>query len=186
MVGDIRFAALLDSRVAKCSHAKGRSSSKALMPSLRKGAALQICGGLYPSFGFAPTRLNTADDPTRDAELRRSCELSCIGGLDSQTKQRLHSLQFSRPTAGWIRLCLLLGCLPASDASPISTGFWNVPSLCGFCSYLSLIDSSLVASFWTCSLLLVVLLELLSLVTVSFACFLPIVLNLMTPKTPKV
>lgn len=56
---DIRFTALLDSKVAKCSHAKGRSSSKNLMPSLRKGAALQICGGLYPSFGFAPTRLNT-------------------------------------------------------------------------------------------------------------------------------
>ena len=47
--GDIRFTALLDSRVAKGSHAKGRSSSKDLMPSLRKRAALQICGGLYPS-----------------------------------------------------------------------------------------------------------------------------------------
>lgn len=76
--GDVRFTALLDSRVAKCSHAKRRSSSKALMPSLRKAAALQICGGLYPSFGFAPTRLNTADDPTRDADLRSSCKQSCL------------------------------------------------------------------------------------------------------------
>ena len=53
--GDLRFSALLDSRVAKGSHAKGRSSSKALMPSLRKSAALQICGGLY---GF---RTNSAE-----------------------------------------------------------------------------------------------------------------------------
>ena len=78
---DCRFPVLIDSRVAKCAHAKGRSSSRALLPSLRKAAALQICGGLYAAFGFAPTRLNTADDPTRDAELRPSSHLSCLSGI---------------------------------------------------------------------------------------------------------
>lgn len=144
--GDIRFTALLDSRVAKCSHTKGKSSSKDLMPSLRKGAALQICGGLYPSFGFAPTRLNTADDPTRDAKFRESCALSCIKDLDPFVRQRLHSLQFSRPTAGWIRLCLLLGCLPVSEGFPTCTGLWDrtwFPSLCGCCSFYSFLGSSL-------------------------------------------
>ena len=67
--GDIWFSSLLDSRVAKCFHAKGRSSSKALQPTLRKGAAWQIAGGLYPALGFAPTRLNTADDPSRGNEV---------------------------------------------------------------------------------------------------------------------
>ena len=68
--GDCRFTSLLDSRVAKGAHAKGRSSAKTLGPSLRRGAAFQIAGGLYPSLGFAPTRLNTADAPTRDREIR--------------------------------------------------------------------------------------------------------------------
>ena len=68
--GDVRYTSLLDSRVAKGSFAKGRSSAaKALMPMLRKAAAWQIGGGLYPGYGFAPTRLNTADAPTRVRDL---------------------------------------------------------------------------------------------------------------------
>ena len=142
--GDLRFSALLDSLVAKGSHAKGRSSSKALMPSLRKSAALQICGGLYSSLGFAPTRLNTADDPTRDAVLRESCSSSRISHLQPHVVQKLHALQVSRPTAGWIRLVLLLGLLPVSDASVLGHhGLCEpvCPDLCGFCSawFLSVI-----------------------------------------------
>ena len=136
--GDLRFSVLLDSRVAKCAHAKGRSSSKALMPSLRKAAALQVGGGLYASFGFAPTRLNTADDPTRDTSLRESSSLSCLAGLSVDINQRIHSSQLSRPTAGWVRLCLLLGCIPSCEASwPFhgpSDHFYAQPNLCGFCS----------------------------------------------------
>ena len=45
---DGRFNALLDSRVAKGSIAKGRSTALALRPSLQKGAAIQIAYGLYP------------------------------------------------------------------------------------------------------------------------------------------
>ena len=114
--GDGRFSVLIELRVAKCAHAKGRSSSKALLPSLRKAAALQVAGGLYASYGFAPTRLNIADDPTREAEIRPSSEKSCIAGLPFAAVQSLNSRNFSRPYAGWVRLCLLLGLLPRSTA----------------------------------------------------------------------
>lgn len=67
----LRFTALLDSRVAKCAHAKGSSSSVALTPT-------PVSGGLYVSFGFAPTRLNVADDPTRDKEIRESSGRRCL------------------------------------------------------------------------------------------------------------
>ena len=57
--GDARFTSLLDSTVAKCSHAKGRSSSRALTPALKRGAALQIAGGLCPALGYAPSDQHT-------------------------------------------------------------------------------------------------------------------------------
>ena len=110
--GDVRFSTLLDSQVAKCSHAKGRSSSIALTPSLRKAAALQVSCKLYGSVGFAPTRLNVADDPTRDVEVRRPAGTSILEGASFDFVQKLHSLQFSRVAAGWIRLVILLGFLP--------------------------------------------------------------------------
>ena len=51
--GDRRFCALLDSRVAKGAHAKGR-----LRPSLLRGCAFAIAGNLFPEYGFAiPTPL---------------------------------------------------------------------------------------------------------------------------------
>ena len=61
--GNRRFSALLDSQVAKSSHAKGRSSSRALLPTIKKAAAIQAACGLYSSLNFAPIRLNVADDP---------------------------------------------------------------------------------------------------------------------------
>lgn len=51
--GDVRFSTALDSRVAKGAHAKGRSSSEALRPSLCRACALTIAGNLHQSFGFA-------------------------------------------------------------------------------------------------------------------------------------
>ena len=140
--GDVRFSALLDSRVAKCSHAKGRSSSKALTPSLQKAAALQVAGGLYGSLGFAPTRLNTADDPTREVDLRESSSQSILPALTVAGIQKLHSYQFRRPIASWLRLFILLGVLPPGlQASALDhyhvDGF---PYLCGFCSGVSFVD----------------------------------------------
>eukprot|EP00435_Cladocopium_sp_Y103_P056526 s1300_g19.t1 len=106
--GDIRFTALLDSRVAKGCHAKGRSSSKALQPTLRKSAAYQVAGGLYPAFGFAPTRLNTADAPTRDRDLPDSACHSLAELLPYQRLQACHARGLSRHASAWIRLTLLL------------------------------------------------------------------------------
>ena len=76
--GGCRFTALLDSRVAKGAISKGRPSAYALSPSLRRAAAIQVAFGLYPSLGFAPTRLNVADDPTRDHSLREPCRHSLL------------------------------------------------------------------------------------------------------------
>ena len=76
--GGVRFSALLDSRVAKGSISKGRSSAYALSPALRRAAAIQVAFGLYPSLGFAPTRLNVADDPTRDQRLREPAAHSIL------------------------------------------------------------------------------------------------------------
>ena len=73
---DSRFSALLDSQVAKAAAAKGRSTAKALCPGLGRIAAVQFAFGLYPSLGFAPTRLNVADDPTRHCDLRQRSEIS--------------------------------------------------------------------------------------------------------------
>ena len=103
-----RFTCLLDSRVAKGCHAKGRSSARALGPGLRRAASISIASGLYGSFGFAPTRLNTADDPTRERPVRPSSQLSVSDALPVTSLQQLHSFQFSRPCSGWIRLFVLL------------------------------------------------------------------------------
>eukprot|EP00435_Cladocopium_sp_Y103_P052384 s978_g16.t1 len=105
--GDRRFSALLDSRVAKGAHAKGRSSAHSLRPSLLRACAYAIAGNLHPAYGFAPTRLNTADAPTRDRPLPKPAELSVLSFLTDAQIAILHSHQFSRATAGWIRLFIL-------------------------------------------------------------------------------
>ena len=92
--GDLRFTTLLDSRVAKGAHAKGRSSSKALQLSLRKACAYTLAGKLHPSFGFAPTRLNVADAPTRLRPLPTAASVSVLDFLSDFQISHIHSLQF--------------------------------------------------------------------------------------------
>ena len=53
---ETRVNILLDSQVAESSQAKGRSSSQALQPLLKRSASLQLVGGLYIGLNFAPTR----------------------------------------------------------------------------------------------------------------------------------
>ena len=103
-----RFAVLLDSRVAKGALAKGRSSSKALQPGLRRGAAYQLAGGLFPTYGFAPTRLNPSDDPTRDREIREASKNSLTDLLPLQMLYEAQNVPLSKGMAGWVRLALLL------------------------------------------------------------------------------
>ena len=130
--GDRRLAVLLDSRVAKGAHAKGRSSALSLRPSLLRACAFAIAGNLHPSYGFAPTRLNTADAPTRDRDLPPSSHFSILDFLTDTQIAALHSHQFSRATAGWVRLFILLvictcpgeGCQTVSLPHTALDGFW--------------------------------------------------------------
>ena len=139
---DVRLTALLDSRVAKGAHAKGRSSADGMKPSLRKSAALQIVGGLYPSFGFAPTRLNTADDPTRLSDLRPPSLHSICDLLPASTLKSLHATSYTRFVAGWLRLSILLLCLRSTEAHT------DAGPAFGFCH--SLIVGSADGFRWIC------------------------------------
>lgn len=150
--GDRRFSALLDSRVAKGAHAKGRSSAKSLRPSLLRACAYHIAGNLHPSYGFSPTRLNTADAPTREKPLPEPAAVSILDFLSDTEIAALHSHQFSRATAGWIRLFLLLvicpcpgeGCWTCHSLPGSLDGFWIysphwtwIFTLCLLCLFLT-------------------------------------------------
>ena len=65
-----RYVALMDSSVGKGALAKGR----------RRSASIQLAGGQYFAYGFAPTRLNISDDPTREVALRQSVRRSLFEG----------------------------------------------------------------------------------------------------------
>ena len=131
--GNRRINALLDSRVAKGAHGKGRSSSRMLRPSLLRASAYSIAGNIYSSLGFAPTRLNTADSPTRERPLPVPASLSILDFLDQEQVACLHSHQFSRATAGWIRLFILVAfcfcpgesCESFNLQQPVPPGSWN-------------------------------------------------------------
>ena len=69
---------------------------------------LDLGGDTYPSFGFAPTRINTADAPSRDRDFPEAARHSLLSALASEEISSLHSRQFSRATANWIRLYLLV------------------------------------------------------------------------------
>ena len=103
-----RFTALVDSSVAKASSAKGRSTSLALQPGLRHAAAHQIGFELYPAFGFAPTRLNIADDPTRRVSLRPPSGVALHQHLPIPVVHSLGRLRLRRPLASWARLFLVV------------------------------------------------------------------------------
>ena len=105
---DSRFITLADSCVAKAAAAKGRSTSVALTPGLRRACSLQIAYGLYPGYGFAPTRLNIADDPTRLVDLRRAAGFPLHRHLSVPALRNLGRLRLRRSLAAWVRLCLAI------------------------------------------------------------------------------
>eukprot|EP00435_Cladocopium_sp_Y103_P070841 s475_g36.t1 len=118
-----RFVSLLDSSVARGALTKGRSSSKMLQPLLRKSAAIQIGFDLYPVFPFCPTRHNTADDPTRDCDIRQPVPNS-IFGLGLFDSRILHRTGLRRFAANWVRLFLLVlqvSCLEAKHVGSESS-----------------------------------------------------------------
>ena len=104
-----RPVVILDSACARGALAKGRSSTRLLRPSLRRAAALSVGGGIYPAYVFGPTRLNVADDPSRDVQIRPPASHSVLHGLSEETVVRLCGLAgSSKVKAGWLRLSLLV------------------------------------------------------------------------------
>ena len=66
--GSCRALHLTDSQVALAVATKGRSSSKSLNRLLRKFAALQIAGGVWPLLAYVESGKNPADGPSREYE----------------------------------------------------------------------------------------------------------------------
>ena len=112
-----RLCVLLDSAVAKGALAKGRSSSRGLQPLLQKAAACQLAGNLYLSHSYAPTKLNVADDPTREQDLREPSRFKLLDFLECSEMRELHWKLATRPTANWIRLTAFLVILRPAEAS---------------------------------------------------------------------
>jgi len=106
--GGGRICLLVDSYVVMRSVAKGRSSSKALAPLLRKIMAISLAFGIFISIHFVPTRLNVADDPTRSCPLRESISRpSCLNDLDQEGLFRLAELpRMKRWISNWTSLFL--------------------------------------------------------------------------------
>ena len=103
----LRLVILIDSNVVRCAASKGRSSSKALSRALSRLAAFCIIGGLYPVFGFAPTRLNPSDDPTRDVVLRDPTPGLDLAAWGRRDIYRLAALpRLKRWASNWTRLIL--------------------------------------------------------------------------------
>ena len=107
--GDCKLNLLLDSSVARGAIAKGRSSSKLLRPVLLKIGAVTIAAGIFPGLHHAPTRLNTADDPTRDRPVRAPADCSVLALCPREEVFRLTGCcKLSSASSGWLRLALLL------------------------------------------------------------------------------
>ena len=131
-----RVVSLADSFVVSAAASKGRTSSQGLAPVLRRFNALCVAGGLYINVPFVPTRLNCADDPTRDAPLRSASSFD-ISEWDRADWYRLASLpKLRRWCSNWIRLALALvgpGGLRWNDRS-----LYRQVSFCSSSSYLGL------------------------------------------------
>ena len=115
--GDLRFVSFIDSNVALCALIRGRSASGALRMLLKRASTISVAYGLYHAGRFAPTRLNPADHPTRDAALLPPIA-SSVETLDDEELRWLASVRgLRRWASNWLRLCILL--------CPFWTGFFS-------------------------------------------------------------
>ena len=105
--GDVRFVNLYDSHVALCSINRGRTSSLALRPLLKRASSLSIAYGLYHAGRFTPTRLNPADHPTRDSDIPAPTR-SLAPHLPQEVRWLCTLKGLRRWTSNWIRLSILL------------------------------------------------------------------------------
>ena len=106
---------LLDSRVTIGSQAKGRSSSRKLRRGLRGDLPYVLGGNLYLGFHFAASRLNPADDPTRDVPLRAPVRplpqwlSASAGGELGLAEEVMDTVACNRPLSQWrLLLCRLM------------------------------------------------------------------------------
>lgn len=78
--------------------------------------AICLAGGLYFTLPFAPTRLKTADDPTRGREVRPP---GCMLDISSLSSDRLRALLAIPPlrrwASNWVRLVIGLCGFPLLD-----------------------------------------------------------------------
>ena len=125
-----RAVCMVDSFVVSSAVSKGRTSSRGLMPLLRRLNATLCAGDFYLNTPFVPTRLNPADDPTRGVPLRLP-----IGhqspNLDRESIFQLSSVvKLRRWSSNWVRLVigvLGVGCLDFSDRSSYRQAFLAFP-----------------------------------------------------------
>lgn len=107
--GDCRFVYAGDSHVARSALARGRTSSGAMRPLLKKSAVLCLAFGLYPAGRFTPTRLNPGDAPSRLEKIAQAVEGSLMRDASPAELVFLSSLaSLKRWAANWCRLVLLL------------------------------------------------------------------------------
>lgn len=116
-----RVVSFIDSNVCRCCLGKGRSTSRALTSVLRRINTLLIAGGLWLVTPFMPTRLNSADDPTRLVELRPPLPSLGVHQLSRELIFKCACLPRTRRWAsGWVRITIRLigfSCIEFGDKS---------------------------------------------------------------------
>lgn len=100
---DSRVNICVDSMVAKGAIAKGRSSAYSLQPTLRRSAAYQVAGGVFPALSFSPTRWNPGDIPTRDKVMPPPVPHSILDFLSAEESKRIHATPLPRSYSNWTR-----------------------------------------------------------------------------------
>ena len=105
----VRSIIITDSNVVKGATTKGRTSSRGLGPVLRRVCSLLVAAGIYLNVAYIPTRLNAADDPTRDHDVRSSVDGLRLSEWTDDDIFKLSLIgRFRRWTSNWLRLCVLL------------------------------------------------------------------------------
>ena len=105
----LRFVALVDSIVVRGAVSKGRSSSRAITSVLRRLCSTFLAGSLYATLPFCPTRLNVADDPTRDHQVRSGGSSMDLASWNDCDIIALASLpRMRRWAANWTRLIVMM------------------------------------------------------------------------------
>ena len=82
-----------------------------------QSCALQLASGTYSAEAFAPTQLNVADDPSRYAVINRPQGKSLLQLAPEEVSAKLAQVRVKRFLANWVRLALLLACLPTAEAT---------------------------------------------------------------------